>query len=631
MDGKRQCNFFVAKRKRLCRLIPAKGKRFCGEHINHEGNDSGSGSSSTTNKPNLERIPCPYDAHHTVSVKQLEKHLKVCNSRPKEQPAYYQKGVNAGGTDVDDDTLLLRLSSFSLEEIREIISKVEKAYTDCVGRITTQVLHHDALKPELDNPGNGVSARKHLVQLDSLLGHMTRLRLLQPATCFVEFGAGRGRLSQWIQQAMEKTGNLENASFLLVERAAVRHKRDSFYQREGDGHHYERIHMDIQNLVLGKVPAVHSHPNRPIVAYTKHLCGAATDLALRCLMETRSTNGERQASLLADGNTESRDTFSTSSDERKDKSSAKPTRSLEGDTTLQRLCDHDPKTNSLNIGRNSVNTILADKRQCMGLHHKTSDSIKCGILDNAEVSIAAAEQISDDAPKADQSCSSNQSGKLPLVSNPVKGIVMALCCHHRCAWRTHVGKEFFRDVGISKWEFMALVRMSSWATCGTRAPKMDGGIGGEDNGKDVKDGEQEVEEVEDGVKNKDGARRVEMQGSGASGGSGLQGGETLDKKEEESLKSEGLDERSMDQGTGAGEEEEKDEILNCMEEQESIVSSLGLSVPEREELGFKCKRILDMGRLLYLQNRGLHAELVYYVDRDISPENAVLIATPLDQ
>ena len=57
-------------------------------------------------------------------------------------------------------------------------------------------------------------------------------------------------------------------------------------------------------------------------------------------------------------------------------------------------------------------------------------------------------------------------------------------------------------------------------------------------------------------------------------------------------------------------------------------SILGLSVAERQEIGFRCKRVLDMGRVAYLQSMGLQAQLVYYVDRTISPENAVLIATP---
>lgn len=50
--------------------------------------------------------------------------------------------------------------------------------------------------------------------------------------------------------------------------------------------------------------------------------------------------------------------------------------------------------------------------------------------------------------------------------NPVAGIVIALCCHHRCQWKHYVGQEFFRTVGLGPVEFNYFQRMTSWATCG---------------------------------------------------------------------------------------------------------------------------------------------------------------------
>ncbi|KAJ7332451.1 hypothetical protein JRQ81_014631 [Phrynocephalus forsythii] len=48
----------------------------------------------------------------------------------------------------------------------------------------------------------------------------------------------------------------------------------------------------------------------------------------------------------------------------------------------------------------------------------------------------------------------------------VAGIVIALCCHHRCEWEHYVGQEFFRRVGLGALEFNYFKRMTSWATCG---------------------------------------------------------------------------------------------------------------------------------------------------------------------
>lgn len=57
---------------------------------------------------------------------------------------------------------------------------------------------------------------------------------------------------------------------------------------------------------------------------------------------------------------------------------------------------------------------------------------------------------------------------VPEKWTPVAGIVIALCCHHRCDWRHYVGKEYFRALGLGAVEFHYFQRMSSWATCGMR-------------------------------------------------------------------------------------------------------------------------------------------------------------------
>ncbi|KAB7498164.1 tRNA:m(4)X modification enzyme TRM13-like protein [Armadillidium nasatum] len=48
------------------------------------------------------------------------------------------------------------------------------------------------------------------------------------------------------------------------------------------------------------------------------------------------------------------------------------------------------------------------------------------------------------------------------------GIVIALCCHHRCTWKAYVGKKFLKEVGFSGKDFPVLVSLSSWAVSGSR-------------------------------------------------------------------------------------------------------------------------------------------------------------------
>lgn len=43
------------------------------------------------------RVPCPYDPKHTCFQSKLEKHLKICNSKPPAVlPPYLVPAINAG-------------------------------------------------------------------------------------------------------------------------------------------------------------------------------------------------------------------------------------------------------------------------------------------------------------------------------------------------------------------------------------------------------------------------------------------------------------------------------------------------------------------------------------------------------
>uniref|UniRef100_A0A3Q3A1S1 tRNA:m(4)X modification enzyme TRM13 n=1 Tax=Kryptolebias marmoratus TaxID=37003 RepID=A0A3Q3A1S1_KRYMA len=131
----------------------------------------------------------------------------------------------------------------------------------------------------LDKPYSSEEAEPVMA---SILGHLEDLGLLQRGRCFVEFGAGRGKLSHWIH---------EDLQLLLVERSSTRFKVDGKHQDTGA--EFERLQVDIQHLDLRKVPLL-QQKKLPLVGVGKHLCGAATDLALRCLLETSKVREETE-------------------------------------------------------------------------------------------------------------------------------------------------------------------------------------------------------------------------------------------------------------------------------------------------------------------------------------------------
>ncbi|NXI61778.1 TRM13 enzyme, partial [Anseranas semipalmata] len=398
-----RCAYFVERKKRFCKMIPAPGKRFCGEHGHQEKEND------------RKRIPCPLDPKHTVYEDQLQKHLKKCNSREKPKPVYFVQDINAGLKDVVEiPEKQVTISSLSKEELENLIIKLKKATNGLELDLKEQILSHQALQEALNDPKNGESAFKHLKQQASILGNMEKLHLLGPGRCFIEFGAGRGKLSHWVDVALQ---DVEDIQFLLVERATTRFKVDGKHKKRDSI--FERLQVDIQHLCLNKVPILEKK-KLPVVGMGKHLCGAATDLALRCLVESYAT-----------------------------------------------CCDGE-------------NEEPAPKR-----------------LKNDKTEVPPKSSTDNERNKED--------------FKPVAGIVIALCCHHKCDWTHYVGREFFKSAGLGPVEFHYFQRMSSWATCGMREtiPKASTTEESEDHTNNTKEHDQPYSKTDNGSDTLQGLLTVE--------------------------------------------------------------------------------------------------------------------------
>ena len=353
---------------------------------------------------------------------------------------------------------------------------------------------------ELSDPRNGASALKHLQQQSSILGHLAALGILSSEDmCYIEFGAGRGKLSGCIQKSfgtcsdnvpstadhtlppkceaersvstnhqigtkdlslasqcearcMSVTREPSNVHYVLVDRDSCRHKVDGSHRVSSlVGAHYHRLLMDIEHLNLRKLECLNDDSGiKHIVAVSKHLCGAATDLSLRCIVQT----------LLQ-----------------------KPSQEC-NNSCPQKLC----------------------------------------------------------------------------------GVLVALCCHHRCSWLQLVGRSFFEKLGFTPVDFHLVCHMTSWAVCGVRPPPKSTG----DTVKDVPSVAEDDEQV-------------------------------------------ALNESDLQAGTRS---------------KSTRHVRWGYVPHPNEEIGLKCKRLIDLARLDYLRENGLKAWLVYYVDRSTSLENVLLIAVP---
>lgn len=325
------CAHWVKRKKRFCKMTVAKGKEYCGEHepaVKTDGNEESSTDS--------ERIPCPLDGKHTIYKKNLRKHLKICNARPSENlPEYIQKNVNAGESEEDqtqEDLKNIKLNELEDKEFYGVIDKVKELYKKYVeNKIEKLECHHKCMDEELSKEEYGKESRKHLVQAAALLGILEKEQKIENSTSFVEFGAGKGQLAFYLAKLLEAK---QNSQVVLVDRMSLRHKKDNKIE---DRSLVQRIRADIADFCIDKLPALKN--SKHCVAVSKHLCGGATDLTLRCITQVS-----------------------------------------------ERLTDL---------------------------------------------------------------------------------IMIAVCCHHRCDWRSFVGKDFFKEHHISQREFVIITKMVSWAICGT--------------------------------------------------------------------------------------------------------------------------------------------------------------------
>ncbi|KAJ1668273.1 tRNA:m4X modification enzyme [Coemansia sp. RSA 1813] len=183
------------------------------------------------------------------------------------------------------------LRSRSLEELLDMVSLEDDFPLDCRAH------------PLLAKAQSTSKHAKHTMQQSSLLGHLEDRGCLNPQNAFIEFGAGKGELSVFVHEALasKKPSNSSSpSSIFLVDRKNFRQKysveKTSNCQTPQD--QFKRIYIDIRDLDLSKVPELQiTDPAtgmlglRPIVAYSKHLCGAATDLTIRCLQRYQDAGG----------------------------------------------------------------------------------------------------------------------------------------------------------------------------------------------------------------------------------------------------------------------------------------------------------------------------------------------------
>jgi tRNA:m4X modification enzyme len=187
-----------------------------------------------------------------------------------------------------------KISTLDPRQLQVLVDKVHAAYEKVSKELELRQLvdfntiPHFDLKPHTADPRaltpTGAFNSKHAPQHDSFLAHLRQLNALSQSCIFVEYGAGRGTLSWVISQA---SGGSDH---ILIDRGHFRRKAETRVrsaEKDSDAlsHNlFMRVQADIKDFDMTKIPQlVAAAGAKKHVAFSKHLCGAATDLTLRCI------------------------------------------------------------------------------------------------------------------------------------------------------------------------------------------------------------------------------------------------------------------------------------------------------------------------------------------------------------
>ncbi|CUS25018.1 LAQU0S23e01178g1_1 [Lachancea quebecensis] len=341
-----QCEFYLEKKHRRCGMSRPPDVVYCSEHLTLLQGAAQPASAKGR------RVPCPLDPRHTIWEKDVARHTRKCNTtkqatRPRaaEEP-WFRADYNA-----EPEPAAAEVPGSADPAAAEAADPgAADAAVLAAIPVLSRCIEAAGLAPSLELVAKRNAAvesrrfpqlqgsRKHARQQSSLIQHMLDAGLFprhvrDPLT-YLEFGCGRAELSRYVNQsvfahqtALDPTcaHTLQPPSFVLVDRASNRMKFDKKFRDDLDelyaadrpaqppAHaHVLRKKIDIKDLILDRLlepPTAEDDVDNDIdndidndagadigdcVAISKHLCGVATDLSLRCCVNSDVLHGRDQ-------------------------------------------------------------------------------------------------------------------------------------------------------------------------------------------------------------------------------------------------------------------------------------------------------------------------------------------------
>jgi hypothetical protein len=445
-------------------------------------------------------------------------------------------------------------------------------------------LERRVLRPEccahlLGQTGLSAKKMKHIRQQSSIIGHLEDRGLLGLGDkgVLVEMGCGKGALSALIEQLPESG----RSNHILVDRmTGVRNKADTRLRDIAGS--FSRITIDIAHLRLAGMPGV---GGKQLVLFSKHLCGAATCLTLRCALQqtaeaAKAAEKEDQGAAGVEGETAAAGV-------------AEVARVVRRETGLVGGAAAAESSSDVEGG-----STLPVKRRKTGPEGENKIDDGSSLYDGADVGAGAAGGSggADGSRGRGESVRTSDGSSTPPCA--IGGIVIATCCHQVCSWETYCNRAFIEKLALagnvacpetSGEVFDWLRTMSSWAVCD---------FGAKQDSNWWRRG------------------RLPLESSSASPAASSSAAAAAAAAAATAAVVSGVPGAAFEASADAVGGESK----GMGAEDDDVTGLALLGDAEKRLLGQTAKLILDTGRVELLRDAGFAVHMIKYIDEDISPE-----------
>ena len=238
----------------------------------------------------------------------VEGHLAKCpvllEQRAREESGYYRCGANSGADEVDSSEEPPAV--LTPDVAAELEARIREAHAATLG---SQLMHTSVgLAPapaEAEITAKREREReRHRQQRHVIAEQLAALGVLGHGHCLIELGAGNGELSLAVAEAYPEA--VASDALILLDRSAKPKGKGKGSRLAADpalAAHFgsvSRVKLGIEDVDLGGLRDQLA-PGRRLVVFAKHLCGAATDYALRAVAaacDSRAADGGPVAVVL---------------------------------------------------------------------------------------------------------------------------------------------------------------------------------------------------------------------------------------------------------------------------------------------------------------------------------------------